>query len=179
MTKLAKEYLPFLWAAMLAAAPDCWAQSQLGCLERSMGKSLNWNARWASDQQDNNVEYQVVGVTPFNRLPERSVTLELKAVHKASISARTVKADSEESARRICERIFEKRVIVDPFSRPQIERDFIHYTKDGWVRGYPPTNKPLTECSIGSVVFSCTEDDKSRYGNSLKAVQEQVRWLEE
>jgi hypothetical protein len=164
-----------LWLVPLGA----WGESQLGCLEKSQGRTLTWNARWADDRQDDNVEYEVTNVTKIDKVPDRIVTLNLKAVRKAVVSVRTIKADSEESARRLCDRLFEKREMVDPFKSAEVEREFIHYSKDGWVRGYAPSNKKLVECTIATVVFSCAEDDKLRYGNSLKSVQEQVRWLEE
>jgi hypothetical protein len=169
-------------AVILCSARLGQAESQLGCLEKSKGQVLNWAAAWTPERQDDGVEYEVVAVTTKNKMPDRSVVLDLKATGKAAASTRTVKADSEESARRICDRLHVKKVIRNPFAESDAqaqERDFIQYSSDGWVRGYQPANKRLADCPIGQMIFSCTEEDKQRYGSMLKPLEEQLRWLEE
>jgi hypothetical protein len=175
----ASRTLFFVLAAVLCSARLGQADSQLSCLEKSRGLILNWAAAWAPERQDDGVEYEVVMVTKKNKLPDRSVTLDLKATGRAAVSARTIKADSEETARRICDRLHVKKVTRNPFEPDSQERDFIQYTNDGWMRGYQPANKRLAECPIGQVIFSCTEEDKLRYGSMLKTLEEQLRWLEE
>ena len=162
----------------LSAAVPAYADSQLGCLEKARGKIIDWDARWGAERQDEGVSYEVVDVAVRNRLPDRSVTLTLKAEGKAVTRERTIKVESEDVARRFCERLHTRRAVISTVMPEMSEREFIQYSPDGWVRALPPPARRLSECVVGPVIFSCTEEDRMQYGTMLKDVEAQVRWLE-
>lgn len=178
-----------LLLALLSSA-DAFAASQLKCLEEATGKTLRWDPVWESDCQDRDVEYSVVSVTSQNRMPDRIVTLELKAAGKAAKTLRRLTVQAEDTARPICERLANNVRMIDKsiFDAPtELARDdkarlqtagsdlpFIEYTSDGWVRADPPSNQPLVECRILDRRYSCLEEQKTRFGNALKSIEEEI-----
>lgn len=184
---------PRVYAAALAAlcalcafVPTASA-AYLDCLERSEGKTLTWDGRWVRSTSDQDVEYRITGVRIKNVMPDRFVTLKLSALTPAEQSKRTLTVETEEKARRVCERIRVEKgplrfpnEIKDPFAtssgHPQT-MPYIEYSRDGWVRGKMPVNAPkLAICRVHDREFSCLEEEKNRYGIMLRAVEEEIRW---
>ena len=182
-----------LLGALLLFAQQALGDSQLRCLETSQGKTLRWFAGWDPDGQDGNMLYRIESVTSQNKMPNRIVTLELKAYGNAVRSTRKITVSAEDTARSVCERLtMEGTKIIDPsiFERPKdtkleehepIQPDgglpYIEYTTDGWVRAdAPPGGGTYTECTVLQRRFRCLEEHKARFGNALKAAEEELLW---
>lgn len=54
---------------------------------------------------------------------------------------------------------------------------FIHFTSGGWVRADTLTYGVLTTCEVAGRVFSCIEDEKARYGEQLKQVEQDLAFV--
>lgn len=175
-----KHWVLFFLLAASTFVPllECFAGSNLDCIAASKGRRLLWNASWENDRTDNNVEYRVTDVSEIDKIPTRQVTLELQAVDSASSKTRRAVVSTEEYARAICERFIENKA---PLRFPgQIETQldslpFIRYSKDGWVRGAPDPSDTLGICRLGQLRFSCPENDRQRFGATLKSLEEELK----
>lgn len=186
-----------LLAMMLVwvAARPCAAGSYLECLEKSQGKEVRWSGNWSADKLDHDTIYKISSVSIVNKIPKRSVTLDLRALGSAAKRERVVTAEAEDTARSICER-FVVRVSKLAFpedsgspgstspqeASPQNQFTFdklpyIKYSSEGWVRDYPPNEARLVPCDIGEVKYLCTHEDKLRFGGTLKRLESELRWL--
>lgn len=186
-----------LLAMMLVAvaARPSMAESYLECLEKSQGKELRWSANWARDKLDHGTIYKITNVSIVNKIPKRSVTLDLRALGSAAKRERVVTAEAEDTARSICERFVvrvSKLVFPEDLGSPSstIPQDaprqkrfssdklpYIKYSSEGWVRDYPPNEARFVLCDIGDVKYRCTHGDKLRFGGTLKRLESELRWL--
>lgn len=158
-------------------------RSQLACLARSKGQYLEWKREWQNDYRDHGAYYLVTNAVEFNKHPNRSVTLTLEAKTHASVKHRTLVADAEDIARRFCEalRLNLPHAHSDVrFSGPGMAESasnlpFIHYSREGWVRGDAPVSERTTVCRVLNKRFSCLAEEKDRYGSTLKSLEEELR----
>jgi hypothetical protein len=165
------------WAFLLCNPAPASAASNLDCIAASKGKKIRWNALWDSSRLDNDVQYRVMNVTQIDRIPLRRITLELHAEGSASLSNRTVIVQTEDKARAFCDRIVvEKDLLRFPGTETTdvSQLPFIHFTREGWVRGDPEPGTALGICLINSVRFSCPETDRQRFGSSLRTIEEEL-----
>ncbi|MCB0325491.1 MAG: hypothetical protein KDD69_18040 [Bdellovibrionales bacterium] len=182
-------------ALALMSAVDLAHAAYMDCLEKARGRILIWNSSWEAGSGDNGVQYRITDVSIYNRLPDRSVTLTLKALQRAGRSKRVYKVTTEEKARSLCENLL---VEQRPLSLPHeggvpslsseegdavesVDRDlpFIRYTTDGWVRDHVPNSGVLEICRVLGQRFSCLRDEKRKFSRALRELEEEIKLRQE
>ena len=180
-----RQLIALLCLILVLPISEANAASYLKCLEQSKGKYITWNPQWDSDRADRGTKYQVKKIRIVNKIPDRIVTLELRAKDRATRKSRTVTVKTEERARPICESVHViRRSLGLPGNKggissqpPEYSLPFIRYTKDGWVRAkHPERILDLSVCRVHKREFSCLKDEKDRWGTWLKSVEEEIRW---
>jgi hypothetical protein len=174
---------------LLLFFPAISQAAYMDCMEKSKGKKLVWDSGWESDNSDNGTHYEITDVSIYNRLPDRSVTLTLRAIGNHSKKRRVFKVTTEEKARAFCERLVrEERKLSLPHVTDSTDQaseslnselsalPFIRFSTDGWVRDNPPRGAALEVCRVLKERFSCLRDEKNRYGSSLTELEAQLRW---
>lgn len=166
-----------------------YAESQLSCLEKSQGRFILWNSLWGKDKLDDGVEYLITNVDVKNRMPNRTVTLQLKASKKASILVREAIINAEDTARSYCQRLI---TYNSPLTMPgesniseitgkkleqsrKAEYPYIEYSNGSWRRTVLKNNISVKECQVLSRKFLCQEEQLKAHGSFLKQLEEEIQ----
>lgn len=183
--------LGLLLVLTLVSAQSAQA-AYMDCLEKAKGRTIVWDSSWDSDNRDNGTRYKITDVSIYNRLPDRSVTLTMRAEGSHARRNRSYKVVTEEKARAFCEHLVEEvRTLrlpdmspIDvapteetPAGDPSAEGlPFIRFSGKGWVRDFAPTGASLVACRVLDTRFSCLRQEKERYGATLRELEEELRW---
>ena len=176
-----------LFALTGPSVVEAQTASNLDCVERSKGQTLEWNSRWVRSADDQKVLYKVDAVRVTNVPPLRRVTIELTALELAKKKKRTMTIETEEKARAVCKSL--RHTVAGPLKFPgenntpfgdsndPLSKPFIHYTQDGWVRAKAPAaTARLSICRVYHREFSCLTEEKNRFVIMLRTVEEEIRW---
>lgn len=179
-----KRALPLLLPAFYCLAAAQVAAADMECLSGTSGKAVSWNANWQADGQDQNVSYVVTNVVHFRSLESHSVQLDLLARGSAAAPQRKLMVADPAVAAQFCNALgpVDSSAAAAKQSPPQtilnpsaIEERFIRYTASGWVRDDAPPRQTLAECEVLNQTFACLQDEKQRYGASLKALEKELK----
>ena len=157
---------------LLAPVNYAVADPAYDCLESSKGRLLRWDSRWQGDKLDNDSTYTVkqssLEITP----PNKTLTLMLMAQGEANKKERSLKVATVSQARDVCDRLFKKTSLEDPFKQSEdlSKLPYIWYSRDGWVRGNSSKNDQLAVCTVEGRHFACRATDKERFGVHLKDI---------
>ncbi len=165
------------------------AASYMECIEKSRGRTIIWDSAWDSDKRDNGTRYKITDVSIYNRLPDRSVTLSMRALGPHTKGTRSYKVITEEKARAFCEHLVQEvRDLHFPGDTTIATEDaqptessaqglpYIRFSSEGWVRDDPPTGEKLTTCRVLDTRFSCLPREKEKFSRTLKELEEELRW---
>lgn len=174
---------------LLFTAGRAEAASYMECIEKSRGRTIIWDSSWDSDKRDNGTRYKITDVSIYNRLPDRSVTLNMVATGNHSKRRRSYKVITEEKARAFCEHLVkEVRDLrfpgdtgiateeASPSEASALGLPYIRFTSEGWVRDDPPSGEKLTTCRVLDTRFSCLPAEKEKFSRPLKELEEELRW---
>lgn len=153
--------------------------SKLDCISNPpKDQKVEWNSIWQPDRKDHGAIYRIVSVSEINRIPTRQVTLEMRAVDSASSATRRLVVSTEEIARSVCDRFVKETTELKFPGQSETNLDtlpFIHFTKDGWVRGTATGSETLRICRLGHLRFSCPENDFQRFGGTLRTLEDDLK----
>src|SRR5262245_10957553 len=101
--------------------PNSSAQAAyMDCLEKSQGQVVEWRDSWSTPAIDDGQQYRILTVAIRDKIPDRSVTLELSAVGPAKVNRRTLVVTTEEKARVVCESLVKQETI---FRLPEVDKE--------------------------------------------------------
>ena len=164
------------------------AHSEISCLDGVSGGAITWNPEWQDDRQDSNVIYSIDSVVHIRSLSAHAVQLDLSTKQPAAKTQRLFVVASDDVADKVCSQIQtqtgysirneqQNSKLSLPNAREEYSR-FIRYSRIGWVRSDPPSSGDFQSCRAMGQNFQCLKEDKERYGQMLKDLEEEKRFTD-